>query len=105
MTKAIQSGSVSKFGKDHQFCYLNFRPIDLPRKLRSLVQDLYQQYNPNSLIWVFMNILAKDGSYDINVAPDKREVFLQDEAKVVQEFKSYLVGWFEQMQVQMVADK
>jgi len=31
-----------------------------------------------------LNLLVADGCYDINVSPDKREVFLKDEAEIIE---------------------
>lgn len=43
-------------------------------------------------------MLVADGCFDINVSPDKREVFLKDEAQVVKDLSVKLVEWFEDMQ-------
>ena len=83
LTKTVLSGSVYKLTKELTYCYLNFRPIDLPRKFKNLIQDLYKQFNPSSNICVILNMIVPDGCYDINVSPDKREVFLKDEAAVL----------------------
>ena len=48
-----------------------------------MIQDLYKQFNPTSNICVILNMIVPDGCYDINVSPDKREVFLKDEAAVL----------------------
>lgn len=45
-----------------------------------------------------MNIIVADGCYDINVSPDKREVFLKDEPEVIKGLQVRLVEWFEDMQ-------
>ena len=43
-------------------------------------------------------MLVADGCYDINVSPDKREVFLKDEAQVIKDLEVKLVEWFEDLQ-------
>jgi DNA mismatch repair protein PMS2 len=80
LTRTVLSGSVSKVSKECTFYYLNFRPIDLPKKIKALLQQLYQQYNPSGQVFIVINMLVADGCFDINVSPDKREVFLKDEA-------------------------
>jgi DNA mismatch repair ATPase MutL len=44
-----------------------------------------------------MNLIVEDGCYDINVSPDKREVFLKDEAELISAFHTFLTQWFEQI--------
>jgi len=43
-------------------------------------------------------MVVADGFYDINVSPDKREVFLRDEPAFLEALKSKLVEWFETIQ-------
>lgn len=82
---------MSKICKEFTFCYLNFRPIDLPKKVKSILLELYKQYNPSGQVCIVLNILAKDGHFDINVSPDKREVFLKNEAAVISGLHASLV--------------
>ena len=98
LTKTILSGSVSKVNKECTYFYLNFRPIDLPKKIKGLLQQLYQQYNPSGQVFIIINMLVADGCFDINVSPDKREVFLKEEAQVIKDLSVKLVEWFEEMQ-------
>jgi DNA mismatch repair ATPase MutL len=49
---------------------------------------------------VVLNILVADGCYDINVAPDKREVFLKDEQLIMDQLQIVLTEWFDTMQRQ-----
>ena len=100
ITKTMLSGSVSsnKVSKDIVFCFLNRRPIDLPRKMKQLFQDTYKQYNPASIPYLVLNLEVEDGNYDINVSPDKREVFINNEAEVIESLKLQLMQFFEDLQ-------
>ena len=98
LTKTILSGSVFKVNKECTFFYLNFRPIDLPRRIKALLQQLYQQYNPSGQVFIVINMIVADGCFDINVSPDKREVFLKDETQVIKDLEVRLVEWFEDLQ-------
>ena len=40
-------------------------------------------------------MLVEDENYDINVSPDKREVFIKNEAEVLEELKTQLTQFFE----------
>ena len=86
MTKTVLSGSVTapKMQKENSFCFLNGRPIDLPRKMRQLISELYKQYNPAAQVSIIWNLLVEDHNYDINVSPDKREVFIKNEQEVLE---------------------
>ena len=66
---------------------MNRRPIDLPRKMKQLFGELYNQYNPSSTPYLVLNMEVEDGNYDVNVSPDKREVFLNNEAEVLDALK------------------
>ena len=46
---------------------------------------------------IILNLLVKDGFYDINVSPDKREVFLKDENLILEKLQEQLSAWFDQM--------
>jgi DNA mismatch repair ATPase MutL len=99
ITKTVLSGSVSsnKVSKDSVFCFLNRRPIDLPRKMKQLFQDTYKQYNPASIPYLVLNLEVEDGNYDINVSVDKREVFLNNENEVLESLKLQLTQFFEDL--------
>ena len=99
MTRTVISGSVSatKINRDGLFCFLNCRPIDMPRKMRALVTEMYKLYNPAANVHILWNILAEDNNYDINVSPDKREVFIKNENEVLEELKIKLVEFFEEI--------
>ena len=100
MTKTVISGSISaaKINKDSLFSFLNCRPIDMPKKMRMLVSEMYKLYNPAASVLVLWNILVEDNNYDINVSPDKREVFIKNENEALEELKIKLVEFFEEIQ-------
>ena len=88
----------TKVSKETTFCFLNGRPIDLPRKMKQLFAELYKQYNPSSVPYLVLNMDVEDGNYDINVSPDKREIFLNNEAEVLESLKLQLLQFFEDLQ-------
>lgn len=89
MTRTVLSGSVTapKLSKEGTFCFLNSRPIDMPRKMKTLVAELYKMYNPAANVILIWNILVEANNYDINVSPDKREVFIKNEIEALCELK------------------
>jgi len=86
VTKSVPSGSMnpSKLNKEQVFFYLNKRPIDIPRKFKNLFSEIYKQYNPSMNPILVLNIEVEDNNYDINVSPDKREVFIKNEDEVIE---------------------
>lgn len=59
----------------------------MPRKFKNLFSELYRQYNPSMSPMIFMNLEVEAQYYDINVSPDKREVFLKNEDEVLAALK------------------
>jgi DNA mismatch repair protein PMS2 len=55
--------------------------------MKQLFQELYKQYNPSSIPYLVLNLEVEDGNYDINVSPDKREVFINNEAEVLESLR------------------
>ena len=45
-----------------------------------------------------LNIEVEDNNYDINVSPDKREVFIKNEDEVIEQLKIHLNEFFEDIQ-------
>ena len=62
------------------------------------MQELYKQFNPAGKVFIVLNMPVADGCPDINVSPDKREVFLKDETEVINVLQAKLIEWFEIMQ-------
>ena len=95
LTKTILSGSMgsAKVSKDSIFCYLNERPIDMPRKMKTLLTELYKQYNSSANPLVIWNIQADE--FDINASVDKRDVFLKYEQDILECLKFQLTQFFE----------
>ncbi|KNE69016.1 DNA mismatch repair protein MutL [Allomyces macrogynus ATCC 38327] len=80
-------------GTDFQFIFLNGRPVDLPKLSRAInagYRELYPSGNP-----IFaLNLTVMPGDFDVNVTPDKRTVMLVNEAKVLEEFRTYLQEFY-----------
>lgn len=79
---------------DRQFYYINSRPCE-PTKVMKLVNEIYRQYNGNQYPFVYLNILINRNHTDINVTPDKRQIFLDNENLLLAILKSSLVESFK----------
>ncbi|EFA00116.2 mismatch repair endonuclease PMS2 isoform X2 [Tribolium castaneum] len=79
---------------DRQFFYINSRPCD-PSKVARLVNEIYKQYNNNQYPFVYLNITSKSSLVDVNVTPDKRQVFLEKEKVLLSTIKASLIEAFK----------
>ena len=55
-------------------------------------------YNTNQYPCYVLNIAMKTDSYDVNVTPDKRKVFVHSESSIVQMLRTALVKYFDPSQ-------
>ncbi|XP_065211887.1 mismatch repair endonuclease PMS2 [Planococcus citri] len=85
---------VGRSSADRQFYYINGRPCE-PSKVIKLVNEVYHQYNQHQFPFVLMNIVVSKHMVDVNVTPDKRLLFLQNENRLFACVKSTLIGLFE----------
>lgn len=79
---------------DRQFYYVNSRPCE-PTKIMKLINEIYRQNNSNQYPFVFLNLTMERTTVDVNVTPDKRQVFLTREKHVLDVLKSSLLKLFE----------
>ncbi|XP_068895726.1 mismatch repair endonuclease PMS2 isoform X2 [Tenebrio molitor] len=79
---------------DRQFFYVNSRPCD-PTKVSKLVNEIYKQYNNSQYPFIYLNILSRSCLVDVNVTPDKRQVFLEKEKVLLATLKASLVEAFK----------
>ncbi|XP_020686889.1 DNA mismatch repair protein PMS1 isoform X1 [Dendrobium catenatum] len=70
-------GSGRNMG-DRQFFYVNGRPVDMP-KVSKLLNEVYKSSSSKLYPIAVMNFIIPATSYDVNVTPDKRKVFISDE--------------------------
>lgn len=66
----------------HYFCSfidVNSMNIHFLLQVMKLVNEVYHQYNLHQFPFVLMNIVVAKQTVDVNVTPDKRLIFLQNE--------------------------
>ncbi|KAJ8363841.1 hypothetical protein SKAU_G00126720 [Synaphobranchus kaupii] len=85
---------VGRSSTDRQFFFINNRPCD-PSKVSKLVNEVYHMFNRHQYPFVALNITVASGCVDVNVTPDKRQVFLQEEKLLLATMKSSLVAMYE----------
>ncbi|KAL1675668.1 hypothetical protein EV122DRAFT_280888 [Schizophyllum commune] len=89
-------GLVSKFavgagrsGTDRQFFFVNGRPCDLS-KVQKAFNEVYKSFNATQSAFLVADFQIPTESCDINVSPDKRTIFLHNEANFIAAFKAAL---------------
>ncbi|XP_036095912.1 mismatch repair endonuclease PMS2 isoform X1 [Molossus molossus] len=85
---------VGRSSTDRQFFFINWRPCD-PAKVSRLVNEVYHMYNRHQYPFVVLNVSVDSGCVDINVTPDKRQIFLQEEKLLLAVLKTSLIGMFD----------
>ncbi|XP_019875837.1 mismatch repair endonuclease PMS2 isoform X2 [Aethina tumida] len=79
---------------DRQYYYINSRPCE-PTKLIKLINQTYRQFNGSQYPFVYLNVTTKGTLVDVNVTPDKRQVFLEQEKLLLAIVKSSLLDAFK----------
>nr|WJN24950.1 mismatch repair protein [Farysia itapuensis] len=78
---------------DRQFYYINGRPWDAGRVSRAF-NEVYKSFNTNQLPFVIADFKLPTDSYDVNVSPDKRTIFLHEESRLIEKVKEGLEALF-----------
>ncbi|XP_071319622.1 mismatch repair endonuclease PMS2 [Trachinotus anak] len=85
---------VGRSATDRQFFFINNRPCD-PLKVTKLVNEVYHMYNRHQYPFVALNIAVASECVDVNVTPDKRQIFLQEEKLLLAILKTSLISMYE----------
>ncbi|XP_067100331.1 mismatch repair endonuclease PMS2 [Osmerus mordax] len=85
---------VGRSATDRQFFFINNRPCD-PTKVSKLVNEVYHMFNRHQYPFVALNIAVASDCVDVNVTPDKRQIFLQEEKLLLAILKSSLISMYE----------
>ncbi|XP_047465112.1 mismatch repair endonuclease PMS2 [Mugil cephalus] len=85
---------VGRSSTDRQFFFINNRPCD-PLKVTKLVNEVYHMYNRHQYPFVALNIAVASECVDVNVTPDKRQIFLQEEKLLLAVLKTSLITMYE----------
>lgn len=82
----LSRSNTARTPTTYQFLYLNRRPVDIPRLTRAL-NDIFRRVTGNSAASpVFiLNISLPPGTFDVNLAPDKRHVVCENETRLIAE--------------------
>lgn len=85
--------NASKIAGGYQYFYVNGRPVDLPKFVKVL-NETYRSLSvgskPSLRPMAVLNLLIPQAMVDVNVTPDKRKVFLQNEDLICDKLHSAL---------------
>ncbi|GAC76910.1 DNA mismatch repair protein - MLH2/PMS1/Pms2 family [Moesziomyces antarcticus T-34] len=78
---------------DRQFFYINGRPWEAGRVSRAF-NEVYKSFNSNHFPFIIADFRLPTDSYDVNVSPDKRTIFLHEESRLIEKVKQALEELF-----------
>lgn len=82
--------------QDIQFFYVNKRPVDVP-KIQKLINQIYRSnINRHKYPMIVLNIGLLTNKYDINIDPNKRSVFIQNEGALLGKLNDFFIKLYEQ---------
>ncbi|KAI9358709.1 hypothetical protein BD770DRAFT_386803 [Pilaira anomala] len=74
---------IGRSSTDRQYFYVNGRPCALPRLSKAL-NEIYRTFISNQYPVIIANIKIPTDTYDVNVSPDKRTIFIHEEVKIAE---------------------
>ncbi|CAA9986375.1 DNA mismatch repair protein PMS1, putative [Plasmodium knowlesi strain H] len=88
----ISDNNSGRRDRDIQFYYINNRPIHVLKNVNKIINSIYREFNSRLYPIIICNILSDTKNFDINVTPDKREVFFIYENELCEKIKTSLVS-------------
>lgn len=85
---------VGRSNNDKQFLFINGRPVDVPKVARTL-NEAWRAFEMRHKPAYILDLRLPAGTFDVNVNPDKREVFLTEEVTVLANLKEGLLRLWE----------
>ncbi|KAI9272541.1 hypothetical protein BY458DRAFT_474099 [Sporodiniella umbellata] len=74
---------MGRSSSDRQHFYINGRPCLLP-KIASAFNELYRSFISNQYPLVIADFKIPTNTYDVNVSPDKRTIFVHEEKQIIE---------------------
>jgi len=79
---------VGRSSSDRQHFYLNSRPVDLP-KVQRMVNSVFKRFRKKQFPFLLLNFKLRTDSYDVNVDPNKRAVFIHKMADLIKDVEKF----------------
>ncbi|GAA5804975.1 hypothetical protein HPULCUR_010485 [Helicostylum pulchrum] len=74
---------IGRSSTDRQYFYVNGRPCAL-QKLSKSLNEIYRTFISNQYPVIIANLKIPTDTYDVNVSPDKRTIFIHNEGKIAE---------------------
>lgn len=87
------SHNAARSAPDRQYLYVNKRPCEHARLVK-LINEQFHQFNRNQYPMFVLNIVTHTENVDVNVTPDKLQMFIRHEAALMAIIKSSLVKMY-----------
>jgi DNA mismatch repair protein PMS2 len=96
----LQSGSlkVSSVKKSELRMAVNMKPVDSPAFLRTAVDRIYTEYNPQGKYFVLLLLSVPPAWIDFNMSKDKREILLQNKEVIGKTITETMDGFLKDSQ-------
>ena len=78
---------------DRQYIYVNKRPCD-HSKITKLINEIFHQFNRNQYPMFVLNVTMNSSDVDVNVTPDKLQMFFKNENILLAIIKSSLLKMY-----------
>lgn len=101
VSRQIDSGSqyaTSWIKKCLLFCYVNERPIEPFKQLVRVFNEVYKQFNSNCKFFFVLNFKMQEDCVDVNLSPDKRELYLKNEKQILNQLREHLISLHQQQE-------
>lgn len=90
------SHNAGRSTPDYQYLYVNKRPCQ-HAKLAKLINEQFHQFNRNQYPMFVLNIVTHTENVDVNVTPDKLQMFIRHEATLMAIIKSSLTKMYTRL--------
>ncbi|XP_039265287.2 mismatch repair endonuclease PMS2-like [Styela clava] len=85
--------SLGRNASDRQYYSINKRPCVIP-KIMKVVNEVFHMFNRYQYPFVQLDISTKSDEVDVNVTPDKRKIFIQQEKYILAIIRTSLLELF-----------
>ncbi|ODN04620.1 Mismatch repair endonuclease PMS2 [Orchesella cincta] len=89
----ISQPNQGRSSNDRQFFFINSRPCD-PAKISRVINEVYHSFSRSQNPFVCLHIRTNRENVDINVTPDKRTLYVQNEKILLAILKATLIPIF-----------
>lgn len=74
------------------YLYCNRRPINFLESITSILDEVYKEYNSSSKYVCILNLKFDDNEFDVNVSPDKRQIYWANEQQALKVLRTQIQG-------------